>query len=86
MEDVKIVKKIYLRQNTIYDLHPKTPIRILHFILELLVEDNNNVIDICKKIIEKFNLDNVDNKRIYYFISQLRHSIAHYYKDMYIIE
>ena len=81
MEDVQIVKIKF-----IYDLYPKTPISVLHFFLELFVEDNNNIIDICKKINEKFNLDNVDNKINYDFISQLRHYITHYYKDIHIIE
>ena len=44
----------YLRNNTIYDICPKTHISVLHYILELFTENNNNVADITKKLQEKF--------------------------------
>ena len=59
---------------------------MLHFIIGLFLEDNSNVIDISNKLNEKFSLENTDIKLIYEFISQIRHYIAHYYKDLYILE
>ena len=58
---------------------------MLHYILELFTE-NNNAIDITKRLQEKYNRNNLDNRFIYHFISTIRNYIAHFYHDKYTLE
>ena len=82
----KCKKKIYLRQSTIYDICPKMTVSVLHYILELFTENNNNVIDITKRIQEKYNRNDLDNRFIYLFISTIRNYLAHIYRYKYTLE
>ena len=47
---IKFKNLLYLRQNTIYNYFPKTPLILLHYIIELFTKHNNNGINISKKI------------------------------------
>ena len=86
LQDEVCKKIIYLRQNSIYNLFPKTPLILLNYIIELFTEDNNNVLNICKIIEEKYALDYVDNRFIYEFFKLIINYIYHYYKNYFCFE
>ena len=54
--------------------------------MELFKENNNNVIDINKRLQEQYNRNNLDNRFIYHFISTIRNYIFHFYRHKYTLE
>lgn len=82
----KYYTQLYLRKGTIFVLHNKIQALVLFKILKFLLCDDLNLLSIKSKLEELYDLNNIDTRFMYIFISNMREKIVNYLKNIYSIE
>ena len=82
----KCTRNLNLRKGTIFESHPKTPLSVLYKVMKYWINENKNVKHIKCKLEEDYNIENVDTRVIYAFVSNLRKAIATHLRNTYILD
>ena len=76
----------YSREKTFFSLFPKTNISTILYIIKILLLEKKNGNDIYNHIKNETENIIISKQKIEEILSKLRNFIAHYLKDMYILE
>ena len=82
----KCNKEIYLRKNTIFQNHNKTPAYVIYTILDLWLNSEFNLAKISKNLAEIYNQQTINKAFILKFLHECRIYIAHYIRDNYCLQ
>ena len=79
-------KTIYLRENTLFDKFLRTPISIIRYIIYMSLHHKKNGTEIYKEFKCSNIQYNISQKHIFEILEFMRHVLAHYIKDTYLLE
>ena len=79
-------KIINIRENTIFDVCPHTPISFLIYAIEEFIAQEKNAAQVIEILNERYNLSSCAKKSIYKLFYFFRQCISQYYKEVYLYE
>ena len=79
-------KEKYLLIGTIFEYNYKTPVSVLYYILKLWLGEEKNVQEIKNKLIETYNLEDLNPIFIYKFFTNCRKALANYIRSIYVLD
>ena len=82
----KCRKYVFLRENTLFNYFPKTPISIIRYIIYISLQFKKNAIEIYNIFIKDIKYYKISLNMVNEILDYMRKIIAHYMKDTYLLE